>query len=474
MGELAQLAGRPALVDARRWRPVEALIIPPDRLRALLIAEAELGERIMRALILRRVGLLETGAGGPGDRRPLPTTATCCGSRASCAATAIRISASIPSTRSGGAGADRALPSSTPTSCRSCSARAASCCAIPAEDELARCIGLVQPIDPTRVYDVAVVGAGPGGPRDRGLCRVGRPLGPGARLPRVRRPGRRLGADRELSRLSDRHLRHGADGARLQPGAEVRRRDARSPTRPSASRSRTATGQAPFVLKLANDERVRARSVVIASGARYRRLEVDEPRRLRSRERALLGLAARGEAVRRPGGRAGRRRQFGGPGRRSTWRARSPRSGCWCAGAGLEASMSRYLVDRIAGLPNVELVTQARGQRPGRQRRHARGGALAPPHGGRAGAAVDPASVPVHRRRAEHRLAVGLRHRARRQGLRPDRLGRRQRHRLLETSRRGVFAIGDVRSGSTKRVAAAVGEGAQVVAALHAFLATAP
>ena len=43
----------------------------------------------------------------------------------------------------------------------------------------------------------------------------------------------------------------------------------------------------------------------------------------------------------------------------------------------------------------------------------------------------------------------------------------------LETSRRGVFAIGDVRSGSVKRVAAAVGEGAQVVAALHAFLAAA-
>jgi thioredoxin reductase (NADPH) len=43
--------------------------------------------------------------------------------------------------------------------------------------------------------------------------------------------------------------------------------------------------------------------------------------------------------------------------------------------------------------------------------------------------------------------------------------------RPLETSVAGVFAIGDVRSGSTKRVAAAVGEGAQVVAALHAFLA---
>jgi thioredoxin reductase (NADPH) len=69
MGELAQLAGRPALVDAHAQGPVEALIIPPDQLRALLIAEAELGERIMRALILRRVGLLEKGA-GTGDRRP--------------------------------------------------------------------------------------------------------------------------------------------------------------------------------------------------------------------------------------------------------------------------------------------------------------------------------------------------------------------------------------------------------------------
>jgi thioredoxin reductase (NADPH) len=61
MGELAQLSGRPSLVDASAQGPVEVLAIAPDRLRALLIAEAELGERIMRALILRRVGLIETG-----------------------------------------------------------------------------------------------------------------------------------------------------------------------------------------------------------------------------------------------------------------------------------------------------------------------------------------------------------------------------------------------------------------------------
>jgi thioredoxin reductase len=48
-----------------------------------------------------------------------------------------------------------------------------------------------------------------------------------------------------------------------------------------------------------------------------------------------------------------------------------------------------------------------------------------------------------------------------------------ENRRPLETSRPGIFAIGDVRSGSVKRVAAAVGEGAQVVATLHATLASA-
>src|SRR6516165_9177626 len=65
MGELAQLSGRPSLVDAYAKEAVQALLIPPRRLRDLLVEEAELGERIMRALILRRVALLDVGAGGP-------------------------------------------------------------------------------------------------------------------------------------------------------------------------------------------------------------------------------------------------------------------------------------------------------------------------------------------------------------------------------------------------------------------------
>jgi thioredoxin reductase (NADPH) len=65
VGELAQLSARPALVDAEALEPVKALVIRSDRLRDLFMQEAELGERIMRALILRRVGLLESGVSGP-------------------------------------------------------------------------------------------------------------------------------------------------------------------------------------------------------------------------------------------------------------------------------------------------------------------------------------------------------------------------------------------------------------------------
>src|ERR1700755_2257246 len=65
LAEIGQLSGRVALVDGRAEGDVETLRIPPERLRALLVAEADLGERIMRALILRRVNLIQAGAGGP-------------------------------------------------------------------------------------------------------------------------------------------------------------------------------------------------------------------------------------------------------------------------------------------------------------------------------------------------------------------------------------------------------------------------
>jgi thioredoxin reductase (NADPH) len=161
MGELAQLRGRPALVDAHAQGPVETLIIPPEQLRALLIAEAELGERIMRALILRRVGLLETGAGGPvilgrpenGDvlrlegflrRNGHPYQRLNPDSDADAKALIERFhvdTGQLPIVLCPGGQLLRN----------------------PTEPELARCIGLLGPIDPSHLYDVIVVGAGPAG-----------------------------------------------------------------------------------------------------------------------------------------------------------------------------------------------------------------------------------------------------------------------------------------------------------------------
>src|SRR5271156_6047163 len=65
LAEIGQLSGRAALVDGHAEGDVATLLIAPERLRALMVAEADLGERIMRALILRRVNLIRGGGGGP-------------------------------------------------------------------------------------------------------------------------------------------------------------------------------------------------------------------------------------------------------------------------------------------------------------------------------------------------------------------------------------------------------------------------
>src|SRR5438477_9846028 len=160
MGEVAQLSGRPALVDAFAEGPVEALVIPPEKLRALLVAEAELGEEVMRALILRRVGLIETGAGpviiGRADDGDV-----------------LRLDNFLR--RNGHP--HHQLDPDTDADARALLERfhvhpehlpivlcpGGELLRNPGEVQLARCLGLVGLLDPAKVYDVAIVGAGPAG-----------------------------------------------------------------------------------------------------------------------------------------------------------------------------------------------------------------------------------------------------------------------------------------------------------------------
>jgi len=139
-------------------------------------------------------------------------------------------------------------------------------------------------------------------------------------------------------------------------------------------------------------------------------------------------------------------------------------------GGDLAASMSRYLVDRIEGLPNVEVVTRAQ-----ITALEGKDGMLEAIRWRKSGSGED-----VRREIRHLFLFIGAQPNTdwlNGSGIALDAKGfvltgrECKAERMLETSRRGVFAIGDVRAGSVKRVAASVGEGAQVVAALHAYLA---
>src|SRR5712672_101697 len=353
MGELAQLAGRPALVDAYAKEPVEALIIPPDQLRALLVAEAELGERIMRALILRRVGLLETGAGGPvivgraenGD--------------------VLRLEGFL---RRNGHPRQRLDPETDPEA-KALIERfhvdpgqlpivlcpGGQLLRNPGETELARCLGLVGPIDPNRVYDVAVVGAGPAGlatavyAASEGLsvlvldCRsFGGQAGASARIENY------LGFPTGISGIA---LMARAYNQAQKFGVEMA-----IPDEVSGLQCRgDADGR--FVLKLSNGERVTARSVVIASGARYRQLAVEnldsfEASSVHYWASPLEGKLCAGQEVALvgAGNSAGQAAVYLAGQAAKVW--------LLVRGDDLAASMSRYLVDRIRGLTNVEVLTR--------------------------------------------------------------------------------------------------------------------
>jgi thioredoxin reductase (NADPH) len=468
MGELAQLAGQPALVDAHAQEGVEALTIPTERLQALLIAEAELGERIMRALILRRMGLIETGAGGPvivgragnGDvlrledflrRNAHPRQ---------------RLDPEIDPEAKALIERFHVDPGELPIVL----CPGGELLRNPSENELARCIGLVGPIDPNRVYDVAIVGAGPAGlaaavyAGSEGLavlvldCRAfGGQAGASARIENY------LGFPTGISGMA---LMARAYNQARKFGVEMA-----IPDEVIGLESPDDRDNGRFVLKLSSNERVQARSVVIASGARYRQLAVDG---LESFEAASVHYwASRLEAKLCAGQEVALVGGGNSAGQAAVYLA-SQVAKVWllARGQGLASSMSRYLVDRIAGLPNVEVlskttITGLEGHDGMLEAIRWRSG-----------------SGEVKRHPIKHLfLFIGAQPNTNwlsgsdialdRKGFVLTSADASEHRHPLETSRAGVFAIGDVRSGSVKRVASAVGEGAQVVSTLHRALAAA-
>jgi len=467
MGELAQLSDRPSLVSAEAVGPVEGIVIPPRRLRDLMVQEAVLGELIMRALILRRVNLLESGRSGHiiVGRAGHPDVIRLQGfltrngqphhvfdpDQVSCARTLIeRFDVD-----------EHHLPI---VLCAN-----GKLLRNPSESEIARCIGLVRPIDSDKLYDVAIVGAGPAGlaaavyAASEGLsvinldCRAfGGQAGASARIENY------LGFPTGISGLA---LMARAANQAQKFGVEMAIPDQ------VHGLQRRQDGSGRYVLTVGEGEEVHSRSIVIATGVRYRRPRVEnlaafegtsvhywaspiEAKLCAGTEAVLVGA----------GNSAGQAAVYlSSQVQRLTMLVRGP---------GLRASMSSYLVERIEAQPNIEVRTESE---------------LARLHGGEGrldGITWRCRGVETYHAASHLFLFIGA-------DPETDWLTRRDlavdakgfiltggacgdaRH-PLETNLPGVFAIGDVRSGSIKRVAAAVGEGAQEVAALHAYLAAMP
>ena len=469
LAEVGQLSGRVALVDGHAEGRAETLLIPPDKLRALLVAEAVLGERIMRALILRRVNLIQGGVGGPVLIGPSDSTSVA-GLQNFLTRNGFPHHLLDPSS-DGDAAELIARYSPSPDDWPLVVTIDGTVLRNPSENEVARALGMIGGPRGDRIYDAAIVGCGPAGlatavyAASEGLSVV---------VLDSRAYGGQAGASARIENylgfptgISGQALAGRAFSQAQKFGADI--------MIPISAKSLDCERRdGVFKLKLEGDDELSARSVVVASGARYRRPEVENLDKFEGRgvwywaSPVEARLCAEQKVALVGGGNsAGQAAVFlSGHARKVTMIIR---------GGGLGASMSRYLIERIEATPNIDLmfnteVTALEGgehdalERVRWRSRLSGEESVAEIRNLFLFVGADPAtgwlgSCGVTLDRAGFVVT----------GAQSDlNLGRPRSQ--LETSVPGVFAVGDVRSGSVKRVGGAIGEGAQVVAALHGFL----
>jgi thioredoxin reductase (NADPH) len=477
-GEVSQLSGRGTLASGRAG-PEGCVALPFDaaHIRALMIGSAELGEILMRAFILRRVGLIQEGGAGSLliDRGTSPCLIRLQGFLARNGYPCTVMDATADEEARALIERLGILPEELPLLvCPN-----GDILKRPTNAEAGMCLGITPVLDPDAVYDVAVVGAGPAGlaaavyAASEGLSVIvldqrayGGQAGASARIENY------LGFPTGISgqALAGRAFTQAQKfGAEIAIPLEVVRLDCGGPHRGAGDL---------FRLEISTGCTVRARTVVIASGARYRRPDIPNLSDFDSNgvsywASPIEAKLCEGEDVALIGGgnSAGQAVVYLAP--------KVKHLTVVVRGKGLEASMSRYLIDRINALPNVELKV---GTEVVALDGHSAGGL---------------AAATLRERASGATRKMPLRHLFLFIGADPnthwlencvdmDNKGfvvtgegfatrnTTRKPMPLETSMPGVFAIGDVRAGSTKRVGAAIGEGAAVVAQIHQVLALAP
>jgi thioredoxin reductase (NADPH) len=475
VAEVGQLTGRPSLVDGVALNDVEALLIEPPSLRALVIAEAELGERIMRALILRRVGLIETGGGGPVLVGP-PNHPDMVRLQGFLARNGHPYTVMDPAADHA---ADEVMklhaPGPDELPLVICPDGMVLKC--PTEQNLAHRLGLYPNLDANHVYDVAIVGAGPAG---LATAVYAASEGLSAIVFDTSVIGGQAGASSRIENYLG--FPTGISGQALAGRAYVQAEKFGADVAVPVSITRLNCEESPLKLDADCGSRILSRTVVIASGARYRRPAIPDLPQYEGRgvyywASPIEARLCRQEEVVLVGGgnSAGQAVVF--------LASHAAHVHLLIRGDDLGKSMSRYLVDRINSLPNVSLHTDTeicaiegcpegvcgvtwRSRKDGHEESK-------PVRRLFVFVGADPNTTWLVdcgvKLNAKGFVCTGL-------DLTPEDLARgRNEHARqpypLETSIPGVFAIGDVRASSTKRVAAAVGEGAAVVAQVHAWLA---
>ena len=472
LAEVGTLAGGPCLVDGRAKGTAEVLVIKSDQLRAAIVAEAELGEMIMRALILRRVKLLESGAGGPilvgppsGDLARIQTFLSRNGFPHQVVDSLEHADAVALAQLRTPAGSELPL---------------AICpdgvvLRNPSESELARHLGMVGRPDSEKIYDVAVVGAGPAG---LAAAVYAASEGLSVLVLDGRSFGGQAGASARIENyfgfptgISGQALVGRAFTQALKFGTQIA-----IPYSVAALDCEAGRKDGLHHLRLNDHPPVLARTVVIASGARYRRPAI--PNLADFEGRGIWYWASPIEARRCAGQEVVLIGGGNSAGQAAVYLSRhAAKVHVVVRGAGISETMSRYLVDRIEAQPNIELHphtevtglegTPERGLETVRWRSHATKSENQSP--------VRNLFIFVGAEPATEWLAdcdVALDNKGFvLTGARASSVQDNSPLVTYESSVAGVFAVGDVRSGSVKRVGSAIGEGAGVVAALHAHLA---
>ncbi len=468
-GDIGTLAGRAAVATAVTQTECEMIVVDEECLRALVVAEADLSELIMRAYILRRVAFIQDKEG---------SGVIVFGSRQSAHSLSLREflsrnghpAAYFDIDQHESAAALMARFDITPDDIPAVVTPGSVVLKRPTNRALADALGMSPDNLNGKQFDLAVVGAGPAG---LAAAVYGASEGLSVVVLDTKAAGGQAGTSSKIENyfgfptgisgvaLAGRGLSQARKfGAEVAVPIEVTSLDCRAGKR--------------FDIALDNGDHIQARSVVIATGARYRKpsihnLEHYEGRGIYYNASFMEATFCTREDVILVGGgnSAGQAAVFlSGHARHVHIMVRA---------SGLAASMSQYLIQRIEAAPNITLHTNTQ---------------IVDLQG------EDKLQCVMCQTRDETPTAYQIEHVFLFLGAEPNtgwlnhcvKLDDKQfvltgpqvqgadwplerPPHYLETSNPGIFAVGDVRSGSVKRVAAAVGEGSAAIQALHQFLA---